>query len=82
MAPEPISMQPERACFLGRVGHTGVMGDLMQQGGGGSRKSVSAEELGDIGSSNAALGHNRTFAVQKLSASTSEPSTLTCLVLS
>jgi hypothetical protein len=61
---------------------TGVMGDLMQQGGGGSRKSVSAEELGDIGSSNAALGHNRTFAVQKLSASTSEPSTLTCLVLS
>jgi hypothetical protein len=41
------------------------MGDLMHQGGGGSRKSVSAEELGDIGGSNAALGHNRTFAAHK-----------------
>ena len=67
MAPEPISTQPERACSLGRVGHTGVMGDLTQQGGGGSRKSVGAEELGGIGSFQCllGLGHNQRVGVSK-----------------
>ena len=63
--PRPFQRNHNEHVPLGRVGHTGLMGDLMQQRGGGSRKSFSAEEPGNIGSSTAALGHNRAFAVHK-----------------
>ena len=65
--PRPFQRNHNEHVPLGRVGHTGVMGDLTQQGGGGSRKSVGAEELGGIGSFQCllGLGHNQRVGVSK-----------------
>jgi hypothetical protein len=60
------------------------MGDLMQQGGGGSRKSVGAEELEILAVPMPAWVTIRDLESKSkwlLIASALKPSTLTCLVL-
>ena len=59
--PRPHFNATRTSMFLGAVSTR----DLMQQGGGGSRKSVGADELEVLAVSSARLGQNQKFGVSK-----------------